>query len=203
MYQGYCQDTVTDIDGNVYMTIKIGNQVWMAENLRVTHYNDGSPIPYSSDKQAWGKKFEAGYCIYDSSYFRVGGALYNWFAVTNDKLAPKGWHVPSDEEWKILINYLGGEQIAGGKLKYTGTTQWQSPNTGATNECKFYALPGGFRTSNGNYAHIGYQGYWWTKNKDDDTFVFARYRKMSNDHTRVERSMGEVNNGFSVRCIKD
>src|SRR5271157_74086 len=112
------KNTVTDIDGNVYHTINIGTQEWLAENLRTTRYSDGSPIPLVTDSLTWGKLITPGYCWYnnDSATFgRTYGALYNWHAVNTKKLAPKGWHVPSDSEWTILINFLGGEDVAGGQ----------------------------------------------------------------------------------------
>ena len=143
---------VTDIDGNVYQTVTIGTQVWMVENLKTTRYIDGTAIPLDTNSSTWGGLTTPGYCWYNDSaiYGNTYGALYNWYAVNTGKLAPAGWHVPTDSEWTVLTTYLGGETVAGGKLKDTGTTYWQSPNTGATNASGFLALPGGFRS---NFAH--------------------------------------------------
>jgi len=125
---------VSDIDGNYYKTIQIGSQIWMAENLKTTRYNDGSNIPLVTDNTAWSNLTTPGYCWYNNdaaTYKNVYGALYNWYAVNTGKLCPSGWHVPSEYEWTLLVNYLGGVYAAGGKLKETGTTHWYSPNAGA------------------------------------------------------------------------
>jgi len=124
---------VTDIDGNVYDTVKIGTQIWIIENLKTTKYNDGTSIPMVTDSAAWINLTTPGYCWHkntSASYKNTYGALYNWYAVNTGKLAPKGWHVPSDAEWTTLITYLGGDSIAGGKMKETGMSHWFSPNTG-------------------------------------------------------------------------
>ena len=136
--------TATDIDGNVYHTVTIGTQIWMVENLKTTRYNDGSPIPFVTDSSSWSNLTTPGYCWYnnDTTNKNTYGALYNWFAVNTGKLAPTGWHVPTDDEWTTLTTYLGGESIAGGKLKETGTTHWRTPNAGATNEIGFTASSG-------------------------------------------------------------
>jgi len=137
---------MTDVDGNNYKTIKIGNQEWMAENLKTTKYKDGTSIPLFTAATPMANFTSPGYCWYNSdsaTYRNSYGALYNWYAVNTGKLAPTGWHVPTEAEWNTLIAYLGGESVAGGKLKEAGTSHWSSPNTGATNEVGFSALPGG------------------------------------------------------------
>ncbi|MCB9001260.1 MAG: fibrobacter succinogenes major paralogous domain-containing protein [Bacteroidales bacterium] len=156
--------TVTDIDGNTYITVTIGNQVWMAENLKTTHYNDGTAIPNVTDGNEWAALTTGAYCWYSNAtaYKDTYGALYNWYAVNTGKLAPTGWHVATDAEWTTLTTYLGGESVAGGKLKETDTTHWASPNTGATNETGFTALPGGYRGRGGAFGGIGGYGYWWS-----------------------------------------
>jgi len=157
--------SVTDADGNIYSTVSIGKQVWMKENLKTTKYNDGTPIPNITDYTAWEALSTPSYCWYNNdaaSYKAYYGALYNWYAVNTGKLCPTGWHVPIDIEWTILTTYLGGNGVAGGKLKETSTIYWWSPNTGATNETGFTALPGGERNYDGSYLDVGSYGRWWS-----------------------------------------
>lgn len=141
--------TVKDIDGNQYQTVKIGSQVWMKENLKVTRYRNGDPIPRVTVNSEWVDLATGAYCACyndEGTTAFTYGYLYNWYAVDDRRnLAPAGWHVPTDAEWQILMDYLGGEILAGGKLKETGTSHWASPNTGATNESGFTARPGGIR----------------------------------------------------------
>ena len=122
---GANSNTVTDIDGNAYHTVAIGTQVWMVENLKTTRYNDGTAIPLVTDSAVWGNLTSTpGYCWYNndmSMYKNLYGALYNWYAVSTEKLAPEGWHVPTNSEWGVLINYLGGDTSAGGAMKETGS----------------------------------------------------------------------------------
>jgi uncharacterized protein (TIGR02145 family) len=139
-------EVVTDIDGNVYNTVTIGDQVWMAENLKTTKLNDGTSISNAIDNIAWASLSTPGYCwfINNRATYEIYGALYNWYAVYTDKLCPTGWHVPSNSEWTTLTDHLGGAEVAGGKLKESGSSHWASPNTGATNVTGFTALPGGY-----------------------------------------------------------
>ena len=156
---GLKAQTLKDIEGNVYPAVIIGTQVWMAENLKTTKYNDGMAIPLVSDNNAWEALKTPGYCWYNNDAAANKnrfGALYNWYTVNTKKLCPAGWHVPNDKEWTTLRTYLGGEEIAGGKLKETGTTHWTSPNTDATNQTGFTALPGGGRRSNGEFFGLGF-----------------------------------------------
>jgi uncharacterized protein (TIGR02145 family) len=197
--------TVTDIDGNVYHTVTIGTQVWMVENLKTTKFNDGTVIPYVSDITEWSNLNTPGYCYYNndaSAYKDVYGALYNWFTVNTGKLAPAGWHVPTNVEWTTLADYLGGDTIAGGKLKETGTTHWNSPNEGATNESGFTALPAGGRAPDGNfYNQVGNYCYWWTTTEYNTQQVWRRmltYLDINFSETRSYKT-----DGISVRCIKD
>ena len=196
-------NTVTDFDGNVYNTITIGTQVWMAENLKTTHYNDGTVIPLVTDNGSWVSLSTPGYCWYNDSvaYGNPYGALYNWYAVNTGKLAPSGWHVPSDSEWEVLGSYLGGDNIAGGSLKDTGTTYWTLPNIGATNSSGFTALPGGYRYSTGGWDRIGNYAYWWTSTAIDAGSCWRRY--IYGDSVSVNRGGGERYYGFSIRCIKN
>ena len=151
---------VTDADGNIYHIVTIGTQTWMVENLRTTKFNDGTAIPNITDNKTWQGLNSPGVCSYDntSNYNMINtyGLLYNWYSVNTAKLAPKGWHVPTDAEWKTLTEYLGGNSVAGGKLKEVGTTHWYSPNTGADNSSGFTALPGGYRDYDGTFSRVGY-----------------------------------------------
>lgn len=195
--------TVTDIDGNVYNTVTIGTQVWMAENLKTTKYNDGTSIPNVTDNTAWKNLATPGYCWYNNlaTYKDTYGALYNWFAVNTGKLAPTGWHVATDAEWTTLTTFLGGESVAGGKLKETGTTHWQI-NTGATNSSGFTALPGGIRYSGGLFVGVGYNGNWWSST-DYGAGDYAWIRYLYNDSAYVMRGYFYKLDGYSVRCVRD
>jgi uncharacterized protein (TIGR02145 family) len=145
------QNTVTDIDGNVYNIITIGGQVWMKENLKVTKLKDGTAIPLVTSTVQWATSTTPSYCYYNNSTVTgvTYGALYNWYTVNTNKLCPSSWHVPSNSEWSILSNFLGGDYVSGGKLKITGTIYWKSFNSDATNETGFSALGSGVRFSNG------------------------------------------------------
>jgi len=195
--------TVEDVDGNVYNTVIIGTQTWMAENLQTTKYNDGTAILLVSDGTAWNYIKTSGYCLYNNfaGYKNSFGTLYNWYTVNTGKLCPIGWHVPDDSEWTDLITFLKGDSVAGGKLKETGTIHWRSPNTGATNESGFAALPGGTRYSHGSFYHTGYYGYWWSATKYKE--LHAWYRSLSFETCHIERHYKSKTVGFSVRCIKD
>jgi len=190
--------TVTDIDGNSYHTTIIGTQVWLVENLKVTKYNDGTDIPL------WANNFSPGYCWYnsDQSNFNTYGALYNWYAVNTKKICPKGWHVPSEEEWQTLTLYLGGAKTAAYKLKESGTEHWNSPNDGATNETGFTALPGGYNASSG-FILIGSNGLWWSSTEYNIFPSNAIVRGMDFYGGLVRYSHAPYSWLLSVRCIKD
>jgi len=194
--------SVADIDGNIYRTVVIGTQEWMAENLRTTLLNDGTPVSFVPDASAWNSTAFTypGYCWYNNDSVSYG-ALYNWYSVSSGKLCPAGWHVPSDEEWNVMVDYLGGKDVAGGKLKEKGLSHWFSPNAGATNESGFTALPGGYRYSIGSFNGIGRFGYWWTSTSLFETE--AVYRSMSNNYPNIDRSSSSKKTGMSVRCVKD
>jgi uncharacterized protein (TIGR02145 family) len=196
--------TVTDIDGNVYYTVTIGTQVWMVENLKTTKYRNGEAIPNVTDATSWNNLTTGAYCNYDnnSGNSTTFGRLYNWYAVNDSRnIAPYGWHVPTDAECTTLTTYLGGESVAGGKLKEAGTSHWISPNTGATNETGFTALPGGYRYNYGAFYGIGYNGYWWSSTEDDTLNAWYRYMYYADGH--VIRSNISKISGFSVRCVRD
>ena len=197
-------NTVTDIDGNVYHFDTIGTQVWMVENLRTTRNNDGSPIPAVADNLNWSGLTTVAYCDYDNipDSSKIYGKLYNWYAINDArKLAPAGWHVPSDEEWVILLTYLGGESVAGGKLKETGTAHWESPNVGATNESGFTALPGGRRDFNGTFYYIRQNGYFWSSTEWNTPSAYYRFMFFNTSNVAWLANLKTL--GFSVRCLKD
>nr|MBN2278598.1 hypothetical protein [candidate division Zixibacteria bacterium] len=207
-----CGETgvLTDIDDNVYQTVKIGDQWWMAENLKVTHYSNGDSIPNVTDSGAWLALATGAYCNYDNdeSIVTTYGRLYNWYAVDDGRnLAPIDWHVPSDNEWMQLEMYLGMSQAQanstecrgtdeGGKLKEIGTMHWLSPNTGATNESGFNALPGGYRADfTGYYEIMGYGAFYWSSS--------VMYRHLYYNLSGIIRLNYPAQGGFSVRCIAD
>ena len=195
---------VKDVDGNLYTTLKIGNQVWLGENLRTTSYNDGTGIPLVTENMSWLNLTTPGYCWYDNdaaTYKATYGALYNWYTVNTGKLCPTGWHVPTDAEWTTLTTYLGGESVAGGKLKETGTTHWYSLNI-ATNETGFTALPGGSRGQYGAFAYVGISGFWWAATEYTDP-IYAWSPFMYHNIGDVFMSFCMKYVGISVRCVRD
>lgn len=198
---------MTDKDGNTYKTVEIGQQEWMAENLKVSHFRNGDRIPEAKTDGKWEMSGEVGipaWCYYenDAENGKTYGKLYNWYAVNDPRgLAPEGWHVPTDVEWTTLIDYLGGESVAGGKLKETDTAHWNSPNTEATNETSFTALPGGRRISNGSFSSVGDSGYWWSA-AEDGTYSAWR-RSMTYGKSTVLRLDDIKRAGFSVRYLRD
>lgn len=194
--------TCIDIDGNVYQTIRIGTQVWMKENLKTTRHNDGTSIPTGLSNTAWQNTTSGAYAIYDNNAANntTYGKLYNWYAVNTGKLAPAGWHVPADAEWTTLTTYLGGESVAGDKMK--ATTLW-TPYIGITNtnSSGFTGLPAGFLSANGPFGAIGGNGYFWSSTEYNASRAWTRALNYSNsDAGRIDYSKG---NGFSVRCVMD
>jgi uncharacterized protein (TIGR02145 family) len=200
--QGLQAQTVKDIDGNFYHTVAIGTQVWMVEDLKVTHYRNGDPIPNVTDNTQWSNQKTGAYCDYDNKPGNsiTYGKLYTGYAVQDIRnIAPNGWHVPNDDEWGKLIQYLKGGNVAG-KLKETGTTHWISPNTGATNESGFTALPGGARDHSGMFGGVGYIGYWWISG--GDTFK-TWSRNMTYNSIDFYSLFSDNRYGFSVRLVRD
>jgi|GEM_PF-121387 len=207
--------SVTDIDGNVYPAIQIGDQCWMMENLKVTHFRNGDPIPNVTDDIEWMELTAAAYCDYDNDDANsdVYGRLYNWYAIDDPRgLAPEGWHVPTDEEWKQLEMYLGMSQAEadatgwrgtdeGGKLKEAGTIHWYAPNTGATNESGFTALPAGMRHPFALFEGLFLYTTFWTSTEDSDFSAFIR--QLYNNYEQVWRFLFDKKSGCSVRCVKD
>lgn len=219
--------TVTDYDGNVYQTVQIGNQVWMAENLRTTHYRDGTSVYYRSDANDWVNNADEAHCFYDNNAGNSDsyGALYNWYAVNGDlqgdgikdyELAPEGWHIPTDEEWKELEIYLGMSQSdADGSSYARGTTEGSklAGNAGLWTDgaieaaidfgsSGFEALPAGYRYSgDGTFSDLTYNTTFWTATEGSSTDAWARH--LSYGYSEIFRDISVKTNGFSVRCVKD
>jgi uncharacterized protein (TIGR02145 family) len=196
--------TVNDADGNTYNTIGIGYQVWMTENLKTTKYNDNTSITLVTNDTSWNKLSTAAYCWYnndETAYKSSYGAIYNWYTVNTSKLCPTGWHVPTDDDFTTLVEYVGGASSAGGILKESGTSHWSSPNTGATNGFGFTSLPGGVRYDSGSFDFLGSQGNWWSA-----TSYSTIYAKNLNLYYNYSNSFQVYTNkkyGMSIRCVKD
>lgn len=188
-----------------FETVTIGTQVWMRKNLDVTTYRNGDPIPEVTDPTKWENLTTGAWCYYnnDPANGEIYGKLYNWYAVNDPRgLAPHGWHVATDAEWKILTNYLGGLSVAGGKLKEAGTVHWDFPNEGATNESGFSALPGGSRSYDyGIFISIGNGGNWWSATEYVAKFAWARH--IFHDYASISGYTNGKEHGFSVRCVRD
>ena len=186
-------------------SVKIGTQTWTTKNLDVTTYNDGTVIPEVTDQTQWSGLTTGAWCHYnnDPANDVIYGKLYIWFAVNDPRgLAPQGFHIPSDEEWATLIDYLGGLESGGGKMKEIGTAHWKIPNTGATNTSGFTALSGGYRTSLGRFTEPGTSGFWWSTSENDETgyswsFALGYFDSGSaiSDYDKAY--------GFSIRCVKN
>jgi uncharacterized protein (TIGR02145 family) len=206
--------TVTDYDGNIYNTIQIGTQIWMVENLKTTHYRNGDALSYITTSDNWDGLTAGGYCNYDNSASNgeTYGHLYNFYAVEDSReLCPEGWHVPTKEEFKILIDYLGGADVAGGKMKEAGSEHWTSTLTTSvnegTNESGFTALPGGVLDASGNFSSGGYMAWFWISEGYDSSISGKRYGyrrslDLRSDEVSDERGY-HAYMGMSVRCIKD
>jgi uncharacterized protein (TIGR02145 family) len=195
---------ISDHDGNLYETVIIGSQLWMSENLKTTHYNNGDPIPTGLSNDTWYNTTTGAYAVYEDNpaYGDVYGNLYNWYTVDDDRgVCPLDWHVPSDEEYTILTDFLGGTSIAGGKMKEAGLSHWNSPNTGATNESGFTGLPAGFRNYDGSYNIMGNYGYFWSS--AEFSSYDAWFRRLGYDNSDVFRYYTTKTYGFSVRCVRD
>ena len=211
--------TVTDIDGNEYPTIKIGDQWWTAENLKVTHYNNGEPIPHVTDGEEWSNLITGAYSAYgnDPDNIPVYGLLYNWYAADDSRgICPQGWHTSSDEDWMELELLLGIEEIdldriawrgegLGEKLKDTESGLWTSNISDQTNETGFSIVPSGGRTSDpaygGDFFYQGIHSAIWTSDEMDDRI--ALFRAFWNNNSGIKRNYYNKGNGFSIRCVKD
>jgi uncharacterized protein (TIGR02145 family) len=197
--------TVIDVESNVYNTITIGTQTWMAENMKTTRYSNGDLIGTTANltEDITGESTPKYQWIFNGNQTNLDtyGRLYTWYAVTDSRaVCPTGWHMPSDAEWDILINYSGGAN-AGDKLKENGTKHWSSPNTGATNETGFTALPSGMRYNNGTFTEFGSNGNWWstTEHNLTDADGFGT----ENDYDLAYSFSKSKSNAYAVRCLKD
>ena len=186
----------------VIKEVLIGNQIWTSTNLDVITYRNGETIPQVQDASNWAYLSTGAWCYYENNTANgtTYGKLYNWYAVNDPRgLAPKGYHIPTDAEWTTLSTYLGGESVAGGKMKEAGTSHWLSPNTGATNSSGFAGLPGGSRGA-WDFSNIGAYGSWWSSSED---YNLAWSRNLEYSDGDVYRDDYTKQNGFSVRCLRD
>jgi uncharacterized protein (TIGR02145 family) len=195
---------VKDIEGNVYLTTQIGTQVWMAENLKTTKFNDGTEIPFVEKDKSWKELKTPAYCWfrYNIENKEIYGALYNWYAVNTKKLCPDGWHVPEDREWIVLNAFLGDPEVAGNKLKENGMKHWKNSATYSPDDLGFTALPGGMRIFSGIFPDFA-ESYavWWSSTEIDKTEAWSR--GLQDISTRFWRGPNDKRNGYSIRCIKD
>ncbi len=214
------QNTVTDIDGNIYSIVKIGDQIWMAENLKVTKYRNGTLIPHVTDNSEWTGLTTGAYCIYnnDKSNVATYGNLYNWYAINDTRnIAPTGWHISSDDEWKQLEMALGMSESNAYDTFWRGTSEgsklagkadlWSNgelENNAGFGKSGFFALPGGFRSySNGTFNYIRTRAYFWSSTVYNENVIAAWIRGLRYDHSDETRDYGHKRNGFSVRCLQD
>ncbi len=194
---------ITDIEGNSYKTVYIGTQQWMGENLKTSKYSDGTPIPNVTVNTQWSNNTTGAWAYYNNDVANnvKYGKLYNWYAVSptsngNKNVCPTGWHVPTEAEWSVLIDYLGGTTVAGSKLKESGTSNWALPNSDATNSSMFTALPGGTKYPDGSFKDFSTWGTWWSANN-------SRYIDLNCGDSNLGRRTNSNNYGFAIRCLKD
>jgi len=219
-FEGLAQINFPALSGRNFTYPLIGTQYWMDRNLDVTTYRDGTVIPQEIDRTAWGNLTTGAWCYYnnDAANGAIYGKLYNWYAVmgiataesatpttaeiaARKQLAPQGWHIPTDAEWTTLSTFLGGQSLAGGKMKTTGIARWNSPNTDATNLSGFTGLPGGYRFSNGSFGSVGGAGYWWSAVQSNSRDAIYRY--LTNYDGYFGRYDFPKTLGYSVRCLRD
>jgi len=197
-------ESLTDVDGNVYTAIEIGDQCWMQKNLNVSHYRNGSSIPQVQDPAAWVNLTTGAWCYYENNSANgiVYGKLYNWYAVNDLRsLAPAGWHVPSTSEWTILTNFLGYVG-AGSKMKEAGRAHWNglTGNVG-NNSSGFTGLPGGYRSDYlGQFGTLGEHGFWWSSTEANN--IHARCRHLDDTDICIDSSANKIY-GYSIRCVRD
>jgi uncharacterized protein (TIGR02145 family) len=199
---------ITDVENNTYKTVYIGTQQWMGENLKVSKYSDGTTIPNFTENTQWENSTTGAWAYYNNDVANNAkyGKLYNWSAASsitngNKNVCPTGWHVPTDDEWTVLMDYLGGSSVAGGKLKEAGTSSWNSPNTDATNTSLFTGLPGGHRLYFGDYFNFGGYSYWWSTTENFSGNAWGRRLEVESGNTN--RDYGNKRDGYSVRCLRD
>lgn len=202
---------IKDADGNVYHEVKIGTQTWLVENLRTTKFRNGDPIPNVTDYAQWENSTTAARCNFNNDEINVAGSgrLYNWYAVTDPRnICPPGYHIPSKAEWDLLKNYLGGETVAGSKLKSRNTSHWDD-TTGNTNETGFTAIGAGMRTTNNgpsaDFIHQRVLGVFWSNQavENPTNNYSAWYFHLQYNMPNGSASFTPKNHGLSVRCIKD
>ena len=187
-----------DIEGNTYKSILLGKQEWMMDNLKVTKYRNGQSIPHIQDSIVWNAWKNGAYVFYKND--TKHGILYNWMAVNDSRgVCPTGWHVPSSFEWDTLAKFLGGNEVAGGKMKTK--LHWETPNTSATNESSFHALPKGMYGVNGSFNNIGKNAYWWSSSEHGVSSAWGR--EIGFNESALFAGHGDKRDGLSVRCIKD
>ncbi len=211
----------TDGDGNNYPVVQIGTakgltdnpdpagekgiQIWMAKNLKTTKYNEGTAIPYVPDDWTWQTMNSQGFCWYQNNAGNkhTYGGLYNWFTVNKANLCPAGWHVPTRSDWTSLINYMGGEDYAAVKLREVGTSHWVTDRFGTTDMYGFTALPGGLRYGGSSYSAMGYTCYWWSSTMKGDDPLRAWFRQISVSSPNLPEATSVIQQGYSIRCLKD
>lgn len=205
----YIHAQVSDIDGNVYKTVVVGEQTWMAENLKTTRYATGDTIPNVVNKEQWLNLTDGAWSYYknEEKFNDVYGKLYNWHNVVDDRnVCPNGWHVPSDEEWKILADFIinnGHEGKEGIALKsIQGWNNYDGLSGNGTDDFGFGALPGGNRNINGNFSHLGKNGYWWSTSEHANP-VNAWSRYLYSNNSNIMNYEDFKNYGFSIRCLQD
>jgi uncharacterized protein (TIGR02145 family) len=195
---------VTDADGNSYKTVRIGEQTWMAENLKTSKFSDGTDISIISDPAGWSTLETPGFCLYNNdgdSLKKIYGALYNFYAAGSGKLCPAGWHVPSDDDWQKLREFSADTLTSGGGFKEEGIVHWKAPNTGAVNNTGFTALPAGIRYFEGSFSSLSYFTSFWSSTEYDTSkgwFMSLYYGDAASPLNKASKK-----DGFSVRCIKD
>jgi uncharacterized protein (TIGR02145 family) len=195
--------TVKDVDGNEYLTEAIGSQVWMVENLKTTRFNDGSAIAYNPILSAFAQNRTGSYCWYDNDTANKNsfGALYNWFAVTTGKVCPAGWHVPTDAEWTVLENVVGGESVAGRKLLAAGTDYWVADY--GTNTVGFTAQGNGYRSNLVDYGNLKGNGLYWSSTAADTSNIFSAWSRTFYLGNSVQRYWITKEAGGAIRCVKN
>lgn len=194
---------VRDYDGNYYGTAVIGTQTWFTENLRTTRYNNGTAIPNITNGTTWKNLTIGAYCAYNNATDNCFGYLYNWYATSNaGGLCPTGWHIPTNDDFLTLRTYLGGNSVAGGKMKTKGLVWWRTPNNGATNESGFNGYPAGRRVYNGNFNYFGETATFWTQTNGSG-LNFKKLVQLEYDNNNLDFQEDDPNNGYSIRCVKD
>ncbi len=199
---GLYSQGIEDVDGNIYLTVKIGDQIWMAEDLKTTKFNDGKLIPLVTDSKKWQNLKTPAYCWLDNIAANkyTYGALYNWYTVNTKKICPQGWHVPSNIEWKTMIYYIKGMNRGGDMLKERGLAHWKNNSDNVTNQYGFTALPSGYRRSTGTFPGDSY-AVWWTSTEYSpaEAWVWGLNDVLSSVFNGYEK----IKSGFSIRCIKE